>query len=96
MLFIFNFHSAASKGLSVSLMERLIKKYGDSVVRMLTTQYRMNSAIMQWASEQMYQGKLFAHPSVEKHLLRCVKYVKFLEKTFYLALLVMYYVLLFN
>jgi len=57
-------------------MERLIKKYGDSVVRMLTTQYRMNSAIMQWASEQMYQGKLFAHPSVEKHLLRCGKYVR--------------------
>lgn len=56
----------------MSLMERLIQKYGDSVVRMLTTQYRMNSAIMQWASEQMYQGKLSAHPSVEKHLLRYV------------------------
>lgn len=63
-------HSAAAKGLSVSLMERLIQKYGDSVVRMLTTQYRMNSAIMQWASDQMYQGRLTAHPSVEKHLLR--------------------------
>lgn len=68
------FHSAASKGLSVSLMERLIKKYGDSVVRMLTTQYRMNSAIMKWASEQMYDGKLIAHQSVEKHLLRCAKH----------------------
>lgn len=65
-------NSAAAKGLSVSLMERLIQKYGDSIVRMLTTQYRMNSAIMQWASEQMYQGKLTAHPSVEKHLLRYV------------------------
>ncbi|XP_030621793.1 DNA-binding protein SMUBP-2 [Chanos chanos] len=62
--------NAASKGLSVSLMERLIQKYGDTVVRMLTTQYRMNAAIMQWASENMYQGKLTAHPSVEKHLLR--------------------------
>ncbi|KAL0168036.1 hypothetical protein M9458_036258, partial [Cirrhinus mrigala] len=51
------------------LMERLITKYGDSVVRMLTTQYRMNSAIMQWASEKMYEGKLIAHHSVEKHLL---------------------------
>ncbi|KAG1944906.1 DNA-binding protein SMUBP-2 [Pimephales promelas] len=73
--------SAASKGLSVSLMERLIKKYGDSVVRMLTTQYRMNSAIMQWASEQMYQGKLFAHPSVEKHLLRDLAGVADVEET---------------
>lgn len=73
--------SAASKGLSVSLMERLIKKYGDSVVRMLTTQYRMNSAIMQWASEQMYQGKLIAHPSVEKHLLRDLAGVADVEET---------------
>lgn len=63
-------HTAAAKGLSVSLMERLIQKYGDSIVRMLTVQYRMNSAIMEWASKEMYQGKLTAHSSVEKHLLK--------------------------
>lgn len=51
-------------------MERVIQRYGDAVVRMLTVQYRMNSAIMQWASEQMYQGRLTAHTSVEKHLLK--------------------------
>ncbi|XP_062860705.1 DNA-binding protein SMUBP-2 [Trichomycterus rosablanca] len=73
--------TAASKGLSVSLMERLIQKYGDTVVRMLTTQYRMNCAIMQWASEHMYQGKLIAHPSVEKHLLRDLQGVADLEET---------------
>uniref|UniRef100_A0A673N0J6 DNA helicase n=1 Tax=Sinocyclocheilus rhinocerous TaxID=307959 RepID=A0A673N0J6_9TELE len=73
--------SAASKGLSVSLMERLIKKYGDPVVRMLTTQYRMNGAIMQWASEQMYEGKLIAHPSVEKHLLKDLAGVADVEET---------------
>ncbi|XP_072551068.1 DNA-binding protein SMUBP-2 [Salminus brasiliensis] len=73
--------TAAAKGLSVSLMERLIQKYGDSVVRMLTTQYRMNSAIMQWASEQMYQGRLTAHPSVEKHLLKDLSGVADLEET---------------
>ncbi|KAI4875806.1 hypothetical protein NFI96_017152 [Prochilodus magdalenae] len=73
--------NAAAKGLSVSLMERLIQKYGDSVVRMLTTQYRMNNAIMQWASEQMYQGRLTAHPSVEKHLLRDLAGVADLEET---------------
>lgn len=44
--------------------------YGDTVVRMLTVQYRMNSAIMEWASDQMYQGKLTAHSSVEGHLLK--------------------------
>ncbi|KAI5623998.1 DNA-binding protein SMUBP-2 [Silurus asotus] len=73
--------NAAAKGLSVSLMERLIQKYGDSVVRMLTTQYRMNSAIMQWASEQMYKGKLTAHPSVEKHLLRDLAGVAHVQET---------------
>uniref|UniRef100_A0A673KME9 Immunoglobulin mu DNA binding protein 2 n=1 Tax=Sinocyclocheilus rhinocerous TaxID=307959 RepID=A0A673KME9_9TELE len=73
--------SAASEGLSVSLMERLIKKYGDSVVQMLTTQYRMNSAIMQWASEQMYEGKLIAHTSVEKYLLRDLAGVADVEET---------------
>lgn len=61
---------AAAKGLSVSLMERLIQTYGDTVVRMLTVQYRMNGAIMEWASDQMYQGKLRAHSSVESHLLK--------------------------
>uniref|UniRef100_A0A3P9H028 DNA-binding protein SMUBP-2 n=1 Tax=Oryzias latipes TaxID=8090 RepID=A0A3P9H028_ORYLA len=58
---------AASKGLSLSLMERVIQIYGDEVVRMLTVQYRMNSAIMEWASKEMYQGKLTAHCSVESH-----------------------------
>lgn len=61
---------AAAKGLSVSLMERLIQMYGDTVVRMLTVQYRMNGAIMEWASDQMYQGKLTAHSSVESHVLK--------------------------
>eukprot|EP00063_Salmo_salar_P006732 XP_013981567.1 PREDICTED: DNA-binding protein SMUBP-2 [Salmo salar] len=74
-------HTAASKGLSVSLMERLIQKYGDSVVRMLTVQYRMNSNIMTWASEQMYQGQLTAHSSVEKHLLKDLPGVASVEET---------------
>lgn len=63
-------HRAASKGLSLSLMERLIQVYGDSVVRMLTVQYRMHSAIMEWASTEMYQGRLTAHSSVESHVLK--------------------------
>ena len=31
---------AAKKGLEVTLMERAIIEFGDSIVRMLTTQYR--------------------------------------------------------
>ncbi|XP_029908705.1 DNA-binding protein SMUBP-2 [Myripristis murdjan] len=73
--------TAAVKGLSVSLMERLIQKYGDSVVRMLTVQYRMNSAIMEWASKEMYQGRLTAHSSVERHLLKDLPGVSCVEET---------------
>ncbi|XP_072291054.1 DNA-binding protein SMUBP-2 [Eucyclogobius newberryi] len=73
--------SAASQGLSLSLMERLIQLHGDAAVRMLTTQYRMNSAIMDWASEQMYQGRLSAHSSVEAHLLKDLPGVAEVEET---------------
>ncbi|XP_035827063.1 DNA-binding protein SMUBP-2 isoform X2 [Aplysia californica] len=64
---------AAKEGLELTLMERLLKmlseEKGRDVVRMLTTQYRMHQDIMSWASEQLYQGKLTAHPSVATHLL---------------------------
>lgn len=62
---------AERKGLSLTLMERIInrKEDGNLCVRMLTTQYRMHRDIMQWASNQLYHGKLEAHPSVASHLL---------------------------
>ncbi|XP_068250113.1 DNA-binding protein SMUBP-2-like [Palaemon carinicauda] len=60
---------AATKGLALSLMERLIGLYGDNVVKMLTVQYRMNSLIMDWASSALYDNRLTAHPSVADHLL---------------------------
>ncbi|XP_026562472.1 DNA-binding protein SMUBP-2 [Pseudonaja textilis] len=63
-------HKAAAQGLSLSLMERLIQKCGDRVVKMLTVQYRMHQAIMQWASTEMYDGHLSAHCSVAQHLLK--------------------------
>lgn len=60
---------AAAEGLSVTLMERLIPTH-PSYVHMLNVQYRMNSKIMQWASEALYQSLLTAAPSVANHLLR--------------------------
>ncbi|XP_010146897.1 PREDICTED: LOW QUALITY PROTEIN: DNA-binding protein SMUBP-2, partial [Eurypyga helias] len=63
-------HKAAAEGLSLSLMERLMERYGEKVVKMLTVQYRMHQAIMHWASSEMYGGRLTAHPSVAQHLLR--------------------------
>lgn len=60
---------AAAKGLDLSLMERVIGECGEEVVRMLTQQYRMHAAIMDWSSAAMYEGRLSAHPSVTSHLL---------------------------
>jgi len=51
-------------------MERVLALHGDAVMRMLTTQYRMHHAIMDWSSQQLYQSRLVAHPSVAQHLLR--------------------------
>uniref|UniRef100_A0A8C0IEM7 Immunoglobulin mu DNA binding protein 2 n=1 Tax=Bubo bubo TaxID=30461 RepID=A0A8C0IEM7_BUBBB len=74
-------HTAAAKGLSLSLMERLTERYGEKVVRMLTVQYRMHQAIMQWASTEMYSGRLTAHPSVAQHLLKDLPGVTSTEET---------------
>ncbi|XP_026706235.1 DNA-binding protein SMUBP-2 [Athene cunicularia] len=74
-------HTAAAKGLSLSLMERLTERYGEKVVRMLTVQYRMHQAIMQWASMEMYGGRLTAHPSVAQHLLKDLPGVTSTEET---------------
>jgi superfamily I DNA and/or RNA helicase len=61
---------AAKEGLAVTLMERVLDLHGDKVMRMLTTQYRMNEKIMQWSSNELYESKLIAHDSVKHHLLR--------------------------
>ncbi|KAJ7344288.1 hypothetical protein JRQ81_000238 [Phrynocephalus forsythii] len=74
-------HKAAAKGLSLSLMERLIQMCGDRVVKMLTVQYRMHQAIMQWASSEMYDGRLSAHQSVAQHLLKDLPGVAYTEET---------------
>ncbi|NXD28159.1 SMBP2 protein, partial [Spelaeornis formosus] len=63
-------HRAAAEGLSLSLMERLAGRYGEQALRMLTVQYRMHRDIMEWASSELYSGRLRAHPSVAQHLLR--------------------------
>ena len=60
---------AAQQGFAVSLMERLIRLYGDRVTRQLTVQYRMNELIMNYSSECFYGGSLVADGSVRSHLL---------------------------
>lgn len=43
--------------------------YGDSISDVLTVQYRMHAAIMEWSSQELYKGKLTAHASVASHTL---------------------------
>ena len=60
---------AAAQGFSISLPERLLNQLGAGISRRLTVQYRMHHAIMQFSSDEFYEGSLMAHASVENHLL---------------------------
>jgi superfamily I DNA and/or RNA helicase len=46
--------AAAKAGLSNTLFERLQHSLGAAASCMLTVQYRMNAAIMDWSSQEMY------------------------------------------
>ncbi|GIL45595.1 hypothetical protein Vafri_2803 [Volvox africanus] len=59
---------AAKMGMARTLFERLQLKL-PSASAMLTVQYRMNKVIMQWSSDELYEGRLTAHDSVAQHTL---------------------------
>jgi hypothetical protein len=73
--------SLVPKGLDVTLMKRLIDTYGDECTRMLTTQYRMNTLIMQWVSDRLYESRLVADTTVADHLLTDLNHVESNENT---------------
>ena len=58
------------------MFERIRKKCGEGVVKMLTIQYRMNELISNWSSQEMYNNKLKSDESVKKRLLRDLPKVK--------------------
>jgi ATP-dependent RNA/DNA helicase IGHMBP2 len=60
---------AEKAGLGISLQERLIQHYGESISRRLTVQYRMHETLMNFSSHAFYQGSLNAHPSIKAHCL---------------------------
>ena len=72
---------AAAQGFSISLPERLLNQRGADISRRLTVQYRMNRAIMQFPSDELYEGGLTAHVSVEHHLLQDLPGVSATELT---------------
>jgi ATP-dependent RNA/DNA helicase IGHMBP2 len=60
---------AETQGLSVTLFDRLMKVYGEKFSQLLRVQYRMNKQIMDWASNEVYSGRLLADASVAGHTL---------------------------
>ncbi len=58
--------SVEARDLQNTLFERMMKKY-EGASAMLSTQYRMNSAIMNFPNSAFYRGKLRAHSSVAEH-----------------------------
>lgn len=74
--------------LEVTLMERMISQYGDRVVRMLTTQYRMNKDIMEWSSAALYSGRVEAGAAVADHRLCDLQGVERTELTETVLLLI--------
>lgn len=60
---------AAQEGFAISLMERLVRHYGDQITRQLTVQYRMHQDVMQFSSEAFYRASLTADSSVATHRL---------------------------
>ena len=59
---------AAKQGLATTLMEKLVGLFPDAVV-LLQTQYRMNKLIMQFSSQEFYNSKLVADPTVANQIL---------------------------
>ena len=62
--------TAAHGGLGTSLFERLAAAQAEQLLRLLTVQYRMHSALMQFPSESMYGGKLIAAPEASDNSLQ--------------------------
>lgn len=67
---------AASKGLTITLMEKLLNQVP---TQLLNHQYRMNNAIMEFSNRWFYDGKLIAHDSVAHWELANEKTVSFID-----------------
>lgn len=60
---------AKERGLEETLFERMLEVHGDKIKEMLEKQYRMNTDIMDFSSEEFYDGELEADGTVAEHKL---------------------------
>ncbi|TPX70414.1 hypothetical protein SpCBS45565_g01747 [Spizellomyces sp. 'palustris'] len=72
---------AVKNGLEKTLFDRLLETHGDSIKRLLNTQYRMHDSIMQWSSSAMYANLLQSHHSVRTRVLSDLPHVESTEDT---------------
>ncbi len=75
--------AAMERGYQISLMERLVELYGDSVTKMLQLQYRMHETIMAFSSMTFYEGNLAAAAEVAQHKLSDLGATVSLERPLY-------------
>ena len=68
-------HEAVRAGFSVSMMERLVARFGNTIAKRLTTQYRMHKQIMQFSSDEFYDSELVCADTVKEHLLSDLPHV---------------------
>ncbi|WP_010588371.1 AAA domain-containing protein [Schlesneria paludicola] len=68
-------HDARREGFQVSMMERLVSRWGDLIARRLDTQYRMHDRIMQFSSDEFYDSSLISANSVRAHRLADLPHV---------------------
>ncbi|KAK2744819.1 hypothetical protein FQN57_004143 [Myotisia sp. PD_48] len=66
--------STMSHALETTLFDRLLSLHGNSIKRMLTTQYRMHQKIMDFPSGELYESKLTAAETVKSRLLKDLPY----------------------
>ncbi len=60
---------AARAGLGTTLLEKFVHMHPAAVL-LLQEQYRMNNSIMQFSSNEFYEGRLYAHPGVAGQRIR--------------------------
>lgn len=60
---------AAKEGFAISMQERLVELYGETISRPLLVQYRMHEEIMRYSASQFYNNDLRADDSVMGHRL---------------------------
>jgi ATP-dependent RNA/DNA helicase IGHMBP2 len=64
-----------SQDLAYTLFDRAAKECPVTST-LLSTQYRMNEAIMNWSSDQFYEGRLVADASVKSHTINGLREIK--------------------